>query len=559
MKRNLLPILLATVWVASCGRSDKSGVAVPKDAAVVVQINSKSLSSKLTWQEVKQSEWYKELYNEAPDSLAKKILDDPQNSGINTDADLVLFMRKRGEGGYVVLEGTLKDPASFEALNKQISKENTVEKDGELSVLKTHNSVSTWTPTRFVYVIDAPDMGSRRYRSYDDSDNNDKSKLTTDSLVKFAKELYALKSSDNLTDDNRFNDLLKDGGDIHAWVNSGSLYANGLGDAISMTKFSDLLKDNISTFTVNFDNGKVTAKSKAYYNDDLAKLFKKYKVKDLDAEALGRIASKDVVAALAFNFPPEGLKELIKAVGAEGIVNGALGKEGYSIDEFVKAHKGDLILAVTDLKVKSVQDTIESFNEGGAPKIYTHTKPDMNVLFAVSINDKAAFDKLVNIFKTKLEPEINNNPGVPKISYAINDKWFAISNSKELADNFIAGGSNKQDYISRISGHSTGLFVDLQKVLKAAEEMQTDSLDKAQTAVSRSYLMDAILTGGIDGDIGHGVYELNLVDKQTNSLKQLNQYSDKLHAIWKSKRKAYGLDDVSVDTVATVAPPPPAN
>lgn len=553
MKRNLLPVLIAMVWVASCGRSDKSNIAVPKDAAVVVQVNAKSLSSKLTWQEIRQSEWYKELYSQAPDSLAKKLMEDPQSSGIDTDADIVFFMRKLGEGGYVVFEGALKDPATYEAFNKNISKQATVQKDGELNVLKSENTVSTWTATRFIYVIDAPDMKSGR-RYYGSDDDNGSHKLSTDTLLSLAKELYNLKGSDNLTDDKRFTALLKEDGDVHSWLNTSSFYGDALGSALSVTKFGDMLKDNVTAFTVNFENGKVVAKSKSYYNKDLAKIFDKYKVKDLDAAALARIASDNVVGALAFNFPPEGIKEFLKAVGVDGMVNGFMGKEGYSIDEFVKANKGDLLLAVTDPKVNVVQDTLESFDQGGKPHIYTHSKLDVNVLFAVSVNDKAAFDKLINILRTKFEKDLESGQGMPKISYAINDKWFAIGNNKDLVDKFIAGNGSKQDYVSRISGHPMGAYLDIQKVLKTSAAMSNDSLDKAPITLSLQYLNDGIMYGSLGNGEGNGYYELNFIDKQTNSLKQLNQYSDKLHTIYKSRKQAY---DITTDSVAVVAPPAP--
>ncbi len=31
------------------------------------------------------------------DSLAKKLLTDPDNSGVNTDADLVMFVKRQGK------------------------------------------------------------------------------------------------------------------------------------------------------------------------------------------------------------------------------------------------------------------------------------------------------------------------------------------------------------------------------------------------------------------------------------------------------------------------------
>ncbi len=71
MKRKLfLPVLIITVLFASCKSGGDSGLLVPKDAAIVFHINNASLSSKLSWDEIKQTNWFNELSKQATDSLA---------------------------------------------------------------------------------------------------------------------------------------------------------------------------------------------------------------------------------------------------------------------------------------------------------------------------------------------------------------------------------------------------------------------------------------------------------------------------------------------------------
>lgn len=93
MRRNLLiPVAFVTgMFALSCGSGDKHAIAVPKEAAFVFHINAPSLSSKLTWEEIKATNWFKELHSEADDSLAQKLMDNPENSGIDTKADLAFL------------------------------------------------------------------------------------------------------------------------------------------------------------------------------------------------------------------------------------------------------------------------------------------------------------------------------------------------------------------------------------------------------------------------------------------------------------------------------------
>jgi hypothetical protein len=101
---------MTAVIFASC-KSGSTGLPVPKNAAVVVHINGSSLSKKLDWKEVKATEWFKEMQNkavESKDSLQQKILDDPENSGIDIKNDFVFFIQSRGKGNFKVFEGNIK-------------------------------------------------------------------------------------------------------------------------------------------------------------------------------------------------------------------------------------------------------------------------------------------------------------------------------------------------------------------------------------------------------------------------------------------------------------------
>jgi hypothetical protein len=533
MQRKSLFVILATavVLIVSCGRADKSAMSVPKDAAVVVHINSSSLSSKLTWKEIQQTNWFKEVYADADDSLAKKLLDNPDNSGIDTKGDLVFFLKRQGKSGYSVFEGSLKDAAAFEAFNKKMKPEATASKDGDISILKLGEGIATWKDGRFIYVFDAPFLDMSRFtgsRPPGDGSSGP-TRLTADSLVAFAKGLYNLKGDNSLGNDDKFVSLLKENGDVHLWLSAEQLYGNMITGMLSMMKFSTLLEGNITAMTLNFDNGKIDIKSKSYYNKELGKLYEKYKMKNIDADVLARISAENVVGVFAMNYPPEGLKEFLKMLGVDGMANGFMGEMGYSVDEFVKANKGDLIVAVSDFEIKTVVDTMPAYEEGAAPYTYTKTDPSAKVLFAVSINDKPAFDKMVGIVKAKMG-EIPEG-SMPKISYTLNDKWFAAGNSEEQVNKFVAGGANnKQAFVSKLAGHPAGMYVDLQKILKTSEAA-ADSSSKAALTESVKLWEDILFTYG---ELGNGAMsshcEINFVDKNTNSLKQLNQYADKLAA-----------------------------
>src|SRR4030095_1515483 len=161
MKRTFYLIALSTLLLSllfSCNKADKTGLLVPKDAGVVVHINSESLSSKLSWAEISQTDWFKDLAKETTDSTAQKLMGDPAHSGIDTKASMVFYLRKQGRGGYAVFTGSLKDPAAFEAFCKEINKgEAQATKESGLSYMKMEKSgVVTWNNARFAFIGNSP-------------------------------------------------------------------------------------------------------------------------------------------------------------------------------------------------------------------------------------------------------------------------------------------------------------------------------------------------------------------------------------------------------------------
>lgn len=540
-RKALFPLLIAAmmVMIYSCGRSDKSGIAVPKDASVVVHINAPSLSKKLPWDEIRQTNWFKEAYAEAKDTLAKQMLDDPQKSGINVEADLVFFAKKQSKGGYMVFEGMLKDPAAFEAFNKKMNDSAATSKDGDLTIMRIkNNSVITWSATRFVYVINAPNMNFSSVAGFGrgNSTLSEPYVFPADSLQKFGKELFNLSADNSMYKDARFAALMKESGDIHFWLNNEQTYNTLDEGMLSMLKVNILFDRNATGITLNFDNGKIVMKSKQFFNDELLKLMKKHEAKGVASDLLNRIPSQNVCAAFVMNYKPEGLKEFIKLIGVDGMANGFLEKVDYSVDEFIKANKGDLIFSVSDFQIKTQTMTMPN-PDGGEPYTHKSEQPDLKVLFATSVNDRAAFDKMIGVVRKEVG-EIPEGNGIPKISYKLDKDWFAIGNDQEQVNKFLAGGSNSNNpYASKISGHPFGGFIDLQKIMTAFGTSVTDTTGKASLDASIKMWQDIIMTGGaIKDDAMDYNVEINLVDKNTNSLKQLNQYLDKMSVINKSKR-----------------------
>src|SRR4029079_19373031 len=113
-----------------------------------------------------------------------------------------------------------------------------------------------------------------------------------------------------------------------------------------------LLKGNISTVTGSFDNGKINVKQKWYVGSELTDLLKKYFAGEINTDMIRNIPSQNINGLLALHFKPEGIRELIKLTGMDGFLNMFLSGKNVTMDDFVRANKGDIIFAVTDFVMK---------------------------------------------------------------------------------------------------------------------------------------------------------------------------------------------------------------
>lgn len=548
MKRTPILCLLAACLLAfaSCKNGNKSGLAIPKDAAIVFHINSSSLSSKLSWDEIKKTAWYADMKAQADgnDSLAQKILDNPEASGIDVKGDFVYFMKKQGNGGYGMLQGSIKDATAFEALVKEASRKDKTQKDGDWNTLEiSKGTLVAWTDKKFAVInnMDMPSMnpmGGRR----------ESTSFGADSLKLFVKENMSLDSDESLFDDDRFADIMKEDGDMHMWINTGKMYGDMMG-MLSMMKASVLFEDNVSAGTFNFDDGKITMKGKQFYNKEMQKWMEKMKWKNVDGDVLDRIPSANVLAVMAMNFDPQGAKEFMKMLGIDGMANSYLSRINLTVDQVMDAFKGDFVLSFSDLQMKDTTIVYPSYN-GGEPYSYKRNQPDGSFLLAASVNKKAEFEKLTNLI-----PQSGMNANT--FTYKLTNDWFVSGNRAAHVDGFLSGKTVKHPFNDKISGHPFGMYVDIQGILKT--KFSDDSLAKEGQDAAARFWKDMVMTGNEFKDgVAKSEITINMVDGKTNSLRQLNQFIESMYAVKKksdaARMKRFQEMDNSFDS--SITPPP---
>jgi len=521
---------------SSCGKNNEVGKMIPSDALFVAQVNLKSLDKKLSWDEIKQTGWYKKMYaDSATNPWKSKLLDNPSASGIDFDNALVFFVANAGTAHYIAAEGKLKSEKDFEQFNKNFDPSATATKQGDVNLLTLKDkNVVGWKGDRFIYVMNANTPSADMYK-WNDSTNagNNLPQNNTADLSAVCKNLFSLKSDSSLAKNDKFGSLLKSDGDIVVWQNTEAIIKSSPAmGMLGMLKIDAFTKDNISTYTVNFDKGKIDVEQKMYLSKELTDIVNKYMGKSINLDMVKNIPSQNVFGLLAFNFKPEGIVEMLKLTGADGIVNTYAQQMGFTLDDFSKSSNGDGLLAFTDLKMKN--DSTARDGQGN-PHVYS-SPLDLNYVFSAGIGDKASLQKIIDAVK-KTSAQLGKDSVV---NYVMNDKIFVLANTNAFATQYLSGNSNnKYSFDDKISGHPVGFFLDINKILSQFSNLNADKNDrKAMLDESLKTWDNIISSGGEYKDNGFAFHtEVNLINKDSNSLKQLNNYFNQMYNLEEARKE----------------------
>lgn len=540
--------ILAVMLFSSCGKKNKQGRYIPENAGVVFMLDGESLNSKLSWDEVKQNEIFKKMMADTSvPAFAKLIMENPESSGVNIKSDLIMFMVKDTSGGYAAIMGNLKDAAKFKQFLGNANKNaQETSKDGYTYFADDRSSVG-YNKDKFIVTMNTPQLSAM------DNINSvsmpGDTSFTMPEEVKYTRDMNAitamvinLKEGNSLGKNERFGDMMKAKGDLHFWYNAEHFNsAAGLGPMGAMVNMSKLYEGTVFTGTANFDNGKITVDGKSYGGKEMTDIYRKFSAENFDKSMIKNIPSQNLAGMFSLSFKPQGLKEFLKLLGMDGMANMGASQLGFNLDDVIKANKGDFLFALTDLR----DDTAKG--------------KDGNFIFAASIGDKPSFNKLIDAGR-KVESSMKTGDSSPaKFAYNTNDKYFVLTNNKTTTASYLSGTANTSyPFMDKITGGPMGGYVNFQYIMNALKPKVTgDSIDIATYDASVKMWDNMYISGGNfkDGGITQH-WEINLMDKNTNSLMQLNSYSSIMGAI-DVKRQAKNMDlwkneDVMWDSASPV-------
>lgn len=523
-------IVIATMFLASCKPGSDAGQLIPADALVVGYFNSESILKKLPYSEIESSNVSSTDFD-LPE--LGEILRNPDETGVDIDKGLVLFGAKDRKGkGHIVFAGTVKSERDFEAFNKSRVPAAAVEQSGNTRRLRLNDqTLLGWNKDRFYYVINSQTSDFANWRD----DDTEPSTGSAADLNAFLDELFTQSKKESLASEARFNDLMKESGDLKVWLNAEKFAGQIPSDMATFFRAETLLKDSRTTFVINFEDGYINASQKFYYGKELEEAFKKLSKGKMSSREFAAIPSDKIGAVIAAHFDPEVLNDILKLLGTDGIANIALSRLDVTLDDLLQSIDGKFLFSISDFSIRSSDSSFGS------------AAVDFNYLFKTGIRSKQRFQKLLDgATRMGLTSDMK---------YLTRDDIFITGNRTEFISQY-QNNSNREipEWAEKISGHPFGMYIDLQMVGGGFPEARTEATRKI-SELSKSLWKNFYVSGGDkEGSALTYSYRVNLLNDKENSLKQLNRYFNELRRIRNEVRAERELDDAAQADSLNISP-----
>lgn len=563
MKRTLTRAFLfmsgaAMLLLAACSKTPEQGKHIPKTAALVVGINSKQIQQKLVTEGLTVDKLFESLQQKDTSSAMGKALKDAENSGVDLQGDVyVAMVPGENSKAYFAAYASLKDESKFEAFIKEkTQKEVTAGTDFKYVADGTGKGIIGFDKNMIIGVFGF-DPNASHYGGGNEG-------LDEKSAVDIVNSLFHMKADESIAGVESFKEVHKEKGDAIFWMSSEQIYAFNPGTpsgmaALMTTNVKKLTAGSYQTAAVHFENGKIKVNSLSYTGEEMQAIMKKYPMEKVDIDMLEKYPSEDIFGFMLVNFDLRMLGDIIKLVGMDGLANVGLAEAGITLDDILKAFKGEIALIGSDFSVKSQPSEWDP--------AYSTTKPELKWAFNMKVGDKAAFEKVMNspmvgqMFTKQGNEYVPNQPLGP-VALSVNDQRILAASDAELLSAYDAGkgkASVESGVLSKVKGSVMGVYLDVEKLVSniPAEEMK---LPDSVLNDLKGLLKDVtVVSEPASGKTQKSVLELNFKNENQNTLVQITNFTTRMYNYYLARkaedRAKWG--EVITDSAVMTAPPPP--
>ena len=544
MKKFILLLGVLALGFTSCSKKSENLKVIPKDAIAVVSFDLQSLYKKADVEELQKLKSFQKIKEELNNNnkemgkIFSEILNDPKASGVDFKKNAFLFgLNNKKYGGdsrnpYIGVTAVLSDDAKFKDLLNRVSQAKNlqldIKKEGTLNIVRLdQGTYLSWDSKKILFL------------------KGDNTEATGVDIV--LKKLYEQSKSEQITDIKGFSDFLDGQKDINVWLNFGgfvqddSIFLNGMVASLYRGLFN-MQKDSYFYGFIDFDKDDIKLTTYSIYNEETAKLLKKYDLYDItfDKDILKNTPEK-LPLAMGGAINVKNYYEFLKAqfgkdFNEDDLIR-VLSTQGLTKDNVLNFFGGSFMLAIEGFENQKYisYDLVEDEQSKDGYEYKEVEKERMFPVFGLSFNigDKTLLDKGVTLASLALENGYYKLPLQKDLTlyFAYNNKAFYGSNSPKGVEAFLKGGVSNNavnsDFGKHVSKDLTYFYMSLDPNNYPKEYFDSfkDKKDKFAFDLFTQHSVN-LECKRIDNSSAEAIYHLKGVEK--NSLNTFFKSIDKI-------------------------------
>jgi hypothetical protein len=550
MIRHAFIACLCIVLLGSCNNIPDHAKYIPKDALVVVGVNTKEIGKKIAWNAIMGSKLMEEMQKQKTGNAVS----DPAELGIELMSTSYVYVRpdKRFDGGArITALIPMNSTEKWESFIKKSFPGAEVKQGNKYKSAELAEGMYAGWNNDLLIVMNTLDVQGAYNEAEDvfaDATEGDTAVVVHQQPVVNETQLsaemekaFSTSKENALTGNKHFSKLEQDAHDITLWINYDALMEQYMGEGMSnmmgISLSNTLWKDAALAAGFDFEKGKITGDIFYYVPDAMKQVAEDLGSTNADKELAERMPAQNLDMLMAWHLAPKGVKGMLEKTGVLGFVNLALSGEGLSIDYILDAFTGDMAIALNDFTLSKKPGEISDTAEGGDNKPYSGA---MHYTYALKINKKENFDKLLGLAISEggLQARDKNSyywpSGTDTMLLAIEGDHFVISNHAANARGFLQGTFKKMEKPAGaevVYNQPFGIYFNAQGMMNALDpNISGNPKDAQMLAESKKLLKDVHFKGG---DFSSSAFRyqmaINFLDKDENSLLQLMDFAMRMN------------------------------
>lgn len=524
---------LALIGLTACNKVPDHVKYIPKDAAVVVGVDFKSLTKKVAWNAIMGSKLFQEMQKNMNGKTSAQNFED---IGIDMASTIYVYANSSKnlmDGAKVVGLIPLSDEGKLETFIKSTFPAATIKEHNKIKTAMLSNRMFAGWNDHLLMVTNASGSIKAQSNGIDSSPVN----VTYQDEAELAAELEAdfnIKEENSIKKNPRYIALEKERHDILLWMNYEQISDKYMSSSESMmgnlSGVRAFWKDAAFTAGLDFEKGCVASTMRYYISGDFKQLGKELGSTNVSDEVINKLPSQNMDFMLATHANTKGLRDLLDKLGVIGLANLALTDQNMDVDYILDAFTGDLAFSINDFQIKQ---HVHDSSAMGDMEPYESYSPAVKYTCILKINKKANFEKLLSLGKNMIKPLGNNtysfNYGFDSVAMAYNDGYAVISNNVAAASACLQNTGKQKLPIAELYGHPVASYTDFQQILSSISPASKTGADSVALLESRKMFSNIVITGGdFNNDNFCYNFKLNFVNKDENSLIQIIDYAMKM-------------------------------